>query len=438
MDLTQYGTSPYADPRNRRQVQGFLPALLRGFLGQEEQGSVMEPGVQEARSTNDLGQGASVLSDLLPYGAAAKGAGKLAGLAGIFIGPKAKTWDKTAAALAESLRGLGKSPEAIRRATGVSWGADGLPRQEISDDLAQLRGAFLDKPTPRPLSENLEHPALYAAYPELLRMKSTVGFGPVGGEYHEGRILASAPDPSNAKSVVLHEAQHGIQELENFARGGSPSEFLKQAQWAAKARGLDPSWAEKKAYQDYLRLAGETEARMVQARRMLSPEERRQYAPEPDIPTHLQKVLRYRDTPAMSASAPVSGPASSISLLDLLRNAPEPKPLGLHDEYDFRVNPKDASVYVYRKGETPKPGYVNAVGWVGAEPVGGGKYWAEDVLVDKKHGKKGIATEMYQQLLDAGIPLTKSNDVTPEGQKMWDAWHRKGLAKNNEFIGKPK
>jgi len=258
-DLTQYGASPYADPKNRTQVQGALASALRGFLGREEQGSVLEPGAQEARSTNNLGQGAAILSDLFPYGAAAKAAKAAGGIVGMSVGQGAKTWEALAAA---------KTAELLRK--------------------------------------------------------------------------------------------------------GSP---------ATKATAL---------------------------------------------------------TNTISAPGVEGDVTSSISLLDLLRNAPEPKPLGLHDEYDFRVNPKDASVYVYRKGEPPEPGYANAVGWVGAEPVGGGKYWAEDVLVDKKHGKKGIATEMYQQLLDAGVPLVKSNDVTPEGQKMWAAWHKKGLAKNNEFIGKSK
>lgn len=286
---------PYQDPYAGRRLPDSpaLPALLRGFLGKEEPGSVLEPGALEARSANSVGQGASIVNDLLPYGAALKGVGKLAGIAGMFIGPRAKTWDTTAAALAESLRKLGKHPELIRRETGVSWGTDGLPRQEISDDLAQLRGAFLDKPASRPLSSYLAHPELYAAYPELATMKSKVGYGPVGGEYLSGKIQASAPDPSQAKSVVLHEAQHGIQELEGFARGGSPSEFLKAARWAAKARGLDETWAQKKAYQDYLRLAGETESRLTQARRMMTPEERRRYALEPDISTELQRVLRY-------------------------------------------------------------------------------------------------------------------------------------------------
>ena len=111
--------------------------------------------------------------------------------------------------------------------------------------------------------------------------------------------------------------------------------------------------------------------------------------------------------------------------------------LPLREQYDFRVDPQDRSVYVYPKGAEPQPGYANAIAWLGAEPAYG-KNWAEDVMVDKAHRGKGIATEMYQAMVDAGLPMVKSNDVTRDGEAMWQAWHRLGLAKDNEFIGRPK
>lgn len=107
----------------------------------------------------------------------------------------------------------------------------------------------------------------------------------------------------------------------------------------------------------------------------------------------------------------------------------------LRAQYDFHVDPQDRSVYVYLKGEKPQPGYANAVAWLGAEPAYG-KNWAEDVMVNEAHRGKGLATEMYQAMVDAGLPMAKSNDVTPAGEAMWRAWHRSGLAKDNEFLGR--
>ena len=108
------------------------------------------------------------------------------------------------------------------------------------------------------------------------------------------------------KSVLLHETQHNVQDLEGFGRGGSPEEFLQDAQWAAKARGKDDTWAQRKAYQDYMRLAGEAEARLTQRRRALTPEERRQTPLDWDVPPDMQRVLgTLRQGEATAAKATV-------------------------------------------------------------------------------------------------------------------------------------
>jgi hypothetical protein len=62
-----------------------------------------------------------------------------------------------------------------------------------------------------------------------------------------------------ALNTLQHELQHFIQGQENFARGGNP-----------KSAG---------GFQNYNRLAGETEARTVEARQKLTPEQMREYAP---------------------------------------------------------------------------------------------------------------------------------------------------------------
>jgi len=880
MDLTKYGASPYGpgSPLRGDQNQSPLAAALRGVLGQEEPGSVLDPATAGLKSINDKANLASILSDLVP----AKGAAALPHAAGIFIGPKAKTWNAAMAAKAAELLKQGHSAESVRRVTGTHFGADGLPRQEISDAASVLRR--FSSPNASTVAETLDHPELVAAYPELAKkIKVKINKAPdETGMYHNGGIQIDAPDESSAKSLLLHEIQHGIQEAEGFARGGSPEEFIKNARWAAKKRGMPDGWAEEKAYNDYLKLAGENESNLVQKRRGLTQEELsttplRWHTPledqklkfyenqgeianavrrggRPDLflahganvsglmkdgeliselthpsmaltkdspatpwgdvmfipregkfdprtspaalhdmdawtpswndnaytsatarnevgsiendaqarlfdkfghrwdkgglnqagpaaiganrfpsfeafenaarggvkrleggtpvphahfeflkdprlstPKMLEKYLRgeiggpadkvyaqeimksmrqspqdyaelkvfghvpltadnfagvlakqgtpehviqalrdrglhvktydpwnshdmskgvlgqYADelqalsrqsmTPVPGASGPNTLPQAmpydkvvetlrqkklkeeyvangltpdgekkwpwqqypeewatwndaakenwlkfnkidpngeapnaqwgevlgkkklaakadelwpdtphvdkewekfdpetgfgidavkplgtpappaiktpegktavdllgegltwdqiaelpgfeffkasksnivpgseapkTMSLTDMLKAHVAAPPKTLHEEFDFKVNPKDKSVYVYKKDEPDKT-YQNAIAWLGVEPVPGGKHWAEDVVVSKPYQKQGIATEMYQQLIDAGMPMAKSNDVTKEGEAMWAAWHKKGLAKNNEFIGKPK
>lgn len=784
MDLTKYGASPYGpgSPLRGDQNQSPLAAALRGVLGQEEPGSVLDPATAGNKEINDRVNLASILSDLVP----AKGAAALPHAAGIFIGPKAKTWNAAMAAKAAELLKQGHSAESVRRVTGTHFGADGLPRQEISDAASVLRR--FSSPNASTVAETLDHPELVAAYPELAKkIKVKINKAPdETGMYHNGGIQIDAPDESSAKSLLLHEIQHGIQEAEGFARGGSPEEFIKNARWAAKKRGMPDGWAEEKAYNDYLKLAGENESNLVQKRRGLTQEELgttplRWHTPledqklkfyenqgeianavrrggRPDLflahganvsglmkdgeliseLTHPSMALT-KDSPAtpwgdvmfipregkfdprtspaalhdMDAWTPswndnaytsatarnevgsiendaqarlfdkfghrwdkgglnqtgpaaiganrfpsfeafenaarggvkrleggtpvpqehfeflkdpwlskpemlekylrgeIGGPADKVyaqEIMKSMRQSPQdyaelkvfghvpltadnfagvlakqgtpehviqalrdrglhvktydplanedlaahanelqalsrqlmtpgatlqkaplvfndnlppewsswslaekaawtkknpfkpkgpmvggveikddwldnaadswdakvdeflkkgggtfedagktwitnppdaPKTTALSDmlkahvakpaieKFDFKVNPKDKSVYVYKKDEPDKT-YQNAIAWLGVEPVPGGKHWAEDVMVSKPYQKQGIATEMYQQLIDAGMPMAKSNDVTAEGEKMWAAWHKKGLAKNNEFIGKPK
>jgi hypothetical protein len=61
------------------------------------------------------------------------------GIPKMFIGPKAKTWDRAKADAAARLEKQGVDPVEIWRQTGTFRGADGIPRQEISDAGAVFR-----------------------------------------------------------------------------------------------------------------------------------------------------------------------------------------------------------------------------------------------------------------------------------------------------------
>jgi hypothetical protein len=101
---------------------------------------------------------------------------------------------------------------------------------------------------------------------------------------------------NGSKSTAIHEIQHGVQELEGFAEGGSSAMFTKDMQALSELNKLSFSELDDfqrmalkdlrakygKARTDvdaYKRLAGEAEARNVQTRLDYTPEQRRATPP---------------------------------------------------------------------------------------------------------------------------------------------------------------
>lgn len=185
------------------------------------------------------------------------------GLAGgpsmaMFAGPMAKTANHQMLARAKGM--LGKAtPEQIWKETGWFQGAEGKWRFEIPDNASKMNphtyaAGMPEQPSQSPVAGQLWHPDLYAAYPEMRGLQATVQRGPAGGRYYplEG-VDVSANTPAQARSVTLHELQHDIQQRENFAKGATP---------------------DRVPMADYGRSAGEVEARNVQRRLFMTPEER--------------------------------------------------------------------------------------------------------------------------------------------------------------------
>jgi hypothetical protein len=276
----------------------------------------------------------------------------------IFIGPSSKAFDKNAAMDALKLEKKGVSPQEIWQQTGTVRGPDGLWRQEISDMASTIKG---DKPFEDVIMGAYEkgwadtgnqlykttvedvfmHNRLKDAYPELMaietqmerkgsKARGSLAFDPKTGEQiiHVRKNLS----PEEARSTMLHELQHGVQEAEGFAAGGS-SEMMDKLIGQAKDRAFlikqtdEYKVADKeltKLYDDFFtnrvsvndakiaeeellkkypiinefrdaistvnnlgdnpseaygRLMGEAEARLTQTRRNLSNAERRQFFP---------------------------------------------------------------------------------------------------------------------------------------------------------------
>ncbi|MGI6521177.1 MAG: LPD23 domain-containing protein [Fermentimonas sp.] len=137
----------------------------------------------------------------------------------------------------------------IRLATGWERGVDGKWRYEVADENIHWRGALndgadklhdlLNEHSPLKtiklfeLFENGKESELFKAYPELLAVK--VRFGKSDGMAHwdssRNEIVLERKyfdhdnffDSSLIQSVLIHETQHAIQEIEGFAKGGDIS-----------------------------------------------------------------------------------------------------------------------------------------------------------------------------------------------------------------------
>lgn len=164
-----------------------------------------------------------------------------------FGGTQAQVGNERALARAKQLLASGSDAEVVRRDTGWFKGADAKWRFEIDDS-----GAKLKKPFPHNgaafgdvfysvfknrlrngmlglrLGDILDHPSLFAAYPQLANLSVSTQPG-TGASYLRGSPV-SPPSIEVGEEVpmheviscFLHEIQHGIQTIEGFATGGSP------------------------------------------------------------------------------------------------------------------------------------------------------------------------------------------------------------------------
>jgi len=195
------------------------------------------------------------------------------GQRGVFAGINALTADKEALAKAKAMIARGDFPDDVWQETGWGQGADGKWRFEIDDSGSSLNMMNFPEQSAASintkLSELLKHPRVYQNYPEsknmsvLAKSESGSGTGTMMGGMDGLMIVRGSGD--NARSTTLHELQHAIQNREGFAKGGSPSQFNKDIY-------SNPD-------ESYRRLGGEVEARMVENRMDLTPQQRRDIYP---------------------------------------------------------------------------------------------------------------------------------------------------------------
>ena len=209
-----------------------------------------------------------------------------------------------------------KDAKAIKMATGWERGADGKWRYEMPDakikDTMDVGGGQIVKRyeddmlwNGGKLSNAIDAPELFKAYPQLKDVRidtdAIMNDMPSNGEYNSktNTITIHADELKYMNDILNHEIQHVIQDIEGFAKGGSPrlvrgevkkrfDEVTKQIKQLraegkedeAKAlieknRGLYNAYQKNEDYNSYKSLAGEVEARNVSARLNMTPEERR-------------------------------------------------------------------------------------------------------------------------------------------------------------------
>ncbi len=152
-------------------------------------------------------------------------------------------------------KGLAGLAERVLRQMGVE-GLD-LGDRDVLHAVLGLRAGMLGKAFPLKrakftLAEVLDYGELYEAYPELggMEVRVKVLAGDTAGFYdrESGCIMINKrfiTRPDEVRNTLLHEVQHAIQYIEGFAKGGNSSDLGRK---------------------NYLRSAGEIEARNVEGR----------------------------------------------------------------------------------------------------------------------------------------------------------------------------
>ncbi|WP_217990053.1 PLxRFG domain-containing protein [Pseudomonas aeruginosa] len=216
-----------------------------------------------------------------------------------FAGRNAVGANLHALSTAQQRIAIGENAEVVRRDTGWHRSADGKWRFEISDHQASIAvagetaGAIInmahlnainDERSRPTVGDVLNHPQLFAAYPDLQRIP--VAVMPEGvtalarlrrfATGNQVEVQANMPRTEVA-SAILHELQHAIQIREGFAMGGSARAFVSNF--------------DKTGAATYRRLAGEVEARNTQARLKMTPRLRRDIAPDESADIPASQVL---------------------------------------------------------------------------------------------------------------------------------------------------
>jgi hypothetical protein len=342
MGLLDSALSWMQDPRRTQQLQGTGRAIQQGLLNIQQSDKRFQDLFD--KSFGDPKRPFKVtdkqaLSDLTKMTQSG-----LLGMAevGMFVGAGSKAFDKAMAFAATKLEKKGVSPQEIWKETGTVRGPDGQWRQEISDKEAFIKGnkpfedvimgaydrgvlETGDQLYRTNVGDVMYHNPLKQAYPELMAIetqmmrKGSNARGSLGTDKASNeQILSVKKDlsPEEARSTMLHELQHAVQEKEGFAVGGNVDTMARlrstiydkigdlNSQMGSYVKAMDAStdplekaalkqqydaameermklvpFAQLEPMDAYRSLIGEAEARLTQTRRDLNSAQRKKFFP---------------------------------------------------------------------------------------------------------------------------------------------------------------
>jgi len=266
--------TPFPRPRTTEILSGLYETAKNAFSLTQAPEWGVDPETGEVHTSTQAIEKAADLAGLMTFGPAPVASKLAEGSLGSFAGVTSKTLDKNKLAQAQILesRGLpsgkiGDIRDYIWKKTGFFRGADNRWRYEIHDaDMTLKEGAFDktidgDKITFTPkgsglpalkdnasledildflqkgrgkgqtLEQSVNHPELFKAYPEVrgLQVKELppeeLAMGTKGMMLGKTLFLAPNLTEEEVRSIIMHEVQHKIQDIEGFTRGGSSEMF---------------------------------------------------------------------------------------------------------------------------------------------------------------------------------------------------------------------
>lgn len=157
--------------------------------------------------------------------------------------------------IAEDMEAAGKDAKAIKYATGWERGKDGKWRYETNDSTANFDASKIAEYGDTKLSEALDAPDLFRAYPQLRNILIKTGYNiqSAAAYNHVTNSIMVKDGVTLDKATTLHEVQHAIQEIEGFARGGNPQEFMNRAAMGKTRQGLQKKAQAESDYREAVR-----------------------------------------------------------------------------------------------------------------------------------------------------------------------------------------
>jgi len=265
-------STPSFRPRTSEMLKGFYETAKKALDLPNTPTWALDQTTGEIHTSPQAIEKAADLAGLMTFGPAPVASKMAEGTLGSFAGVRSKGWERSKLGEAQVLEANAASQDEIWNKTGFFRGADNRWRYEISDKDMKLNEdvfhknvtlhptdptkdittyspttktetpkldtiedlvSFMLKSKEKPvtLEQAIDHPALFKAYPELKSIKvrelppDEVKSGVGGMMWHRELFLAPDLTKEKARSIIMHEIQHEIQNIEGFARGGNTDIF---------------------------------------------------------------------------------------------------------------------------------------------------------------------------------------------------------------------